>query len=114
MGVVSETALTALNWRGGLGGPPTDQGGSFNEVMFVQEVRVVTGGKCHRPVKESGWHLKAQLCSSVRRGKTSPLLSFYRWKEAIKTENELLKNTRGSRGGLTTSPINTNQKRKSC
>lgn len=74
MGVVSATVLTALNWRGGPGGPPTDQGGSFNEVMFVQEVRVVTGGNCHWPVKESGWHLKA-YCVRQREGKTSPLLS---------------------------------------
>ena len=75
MGVVSATALTALNWRGGPGGPPTDRGGSFNEVMFVQEVRVVTGGNCHWPVKESGWHLKARLCSSARGENLSTPLS---------------------------------------
>lgn len=32
----------------------------FNEVMFVEEVRVVTGGNCHWPVKES------PLCLSAR------------------------------------------------
>lgn len=29
-----------------------DRGGGFNEVMFVEEVGVVTGGNCHWPVDE--------------------------------------------------------------
>lgn len=52
-GIVRTTALTPLNWRGGLESPPIERGGGFNEVMFVLGVRVVTGGNRHWPVEES-------------------------------------------------------------